>query len=215
MSDNPESEVIPPETEVMVLHRQLQRQQFVRTNRILLFVMLALMAVILTLSSFLLSSSSDLVAELKQKQQMEITQDALKNPVTSTEVDALKSQLIGIVSGSIESKLKSLEKNIERGRPLTALETVKSLKNDVKVLRNYAKPPVVVVEKKPEMTTGNAILLSEIAQLKKLTYMTLGSCGLMFAALAGIWVKGRRQLIAKVPEYLENPAAKQHADHFQ
>jgi hypothetical protein len=215
MSDNPESEVIPPETEVMVLHRQLQRQQFVRTNRILLFVMLALMAVILTLSSFLLSSSSDLVAELKQKQQLEITQDALKNPVTSTEVDALKSQLIGIVSGSIESKLKSLEKNIERGRPLTALETVKSLKNDVKVLRNYAKPPVVVVEKKPELTAGNAILLSEIAQLKKLTYMTLGSCGLMFAALAGIWIKGRRQLIAKVPEYLENPAAKQHADNFQ
>lgn len=198
------AEFINSDKEVMVLHQQLQRQNLVRTNRMLLFAMLTLMTVVSVLSSFLLSSSSDLVAELKEKQQIEITTEALKNPVTSAEIDALKSQLIGIVSGSIESKLKSLEKNIERGRPLNALETVKSLKSDVKVLRSYSHPPIVTVEKKPEIVAANTVLLQEISQLKKLTYMTLGSCGLMFAALAGIWVKGRRQLLFKLPDYLEN-----------
>jgi hypothetical protein len=50
---------------------------------------------------------------------------------------------------------------------------------------------------------ANKILAKEVSQLKRLMYLTLGSCALMFAALAGIWVKGRKQLISKQPEYLE------------
>ncbi len=194
-----EPELVMPEQELQVLHRQLQQQNLAKTNRVLLAASLALMAVVLVLSSFLLSSR-DLVMELKEKQVLEAGV-ALKNPVVSAEVDALKSQLIGLISGSIESKLKSLEKNIERGRPLTALETVKSLKSDVKALRNYAKP--VVVEKKTDSVAVNALLIREVSQLKSLIYMTLGSCGLMFAALAGIWVKGRRQMLTQVPPYLQ------------
>jgi hypothetical protein len=193
-----EPELVMPEQELRVQHRQLQQQNLAKTNRVLLAASLALMAVVLVLSSFLLSSR-DLVMELKEKQLIEAG-TALKNPVVSAEVDALKSQLIGLISGSIESKLKALEKNIERGRPLNALETVKSLKSDVKALRNYAKP--VTVEKKAEAVAVNALLMREVSQLKSLIYMTLGSCGLMFAALAGIWVKGRRQMLTQMPPYL-------------
>ncbi len=193
-----EPELVMPEQELRVLHRQLQQQNLAKTNRALLAASLALMVVVLILSSFLFSSR-DLVMELKEKQLVEAG-TALKNPVVSAEVDALKSQLIGLISGSIESKLKALEKNIERGRPLNALETVKSLKSDVKALRNYAKP--VVVEKKAEAVAVNALLMREVSQLKSLIYMTLGSCGLMFAALAGIWVKGRRQMLTQMPPYL-------------
>lgn len=193
-----EPELVMPEQEIRVLHRELQQQNLAKTNRVLLAASVALMAVVLVLSSFLLSSR-DLVTELKEKQLIEAG-TALKNPVVSAEVDALKSQLIGLISGSIESKLKALEKNIERGRPLNALETVKSLKSDVKALRNYAKP--VMVEKKAEAVAVNALLMREVSQLKSLIYMTLGSCGLMFAALAGIWVKSRRQLLTQMPPYL-------------
>lgn len=196
-----EPELIKPEQEIMVLHRQLQQQNLVKANRMLLLASLALMTVVLVLSSFLLSSR-DLVTELKEKQLLEAGY-ALKNPVVSAEVDILKSQLIGLISGSIESKLKSLEKNIQRGKPLTALETVNSLKSDVKALRNYARPPVTPAEKKAEATTINIALIREVSQLKNLIYVTLGSCGLMFAALAGIWVKGRKPLISHLPEYLE------------
>jgi hypothetical protein len=194
-----EPELVMPEQEIRVLHRELQQQNLVKTNRVLLAASVALMTVVLVLSSFLLSSR-DLVTELKEKQLIEAG-TALKNPVVSAEVDALKSQLIGLISGSIESKLKALEKNIERGRPLNALETVKSLKSDVKALRNYAKPPIVA-EKKVESAAVNALLVREVSQLKALIYMTLGSCGLMFAALAGIWVKSRRQLLTQMPAYL-------------
>jgi hypothetical protein len=196
-----EPELVMPEQEIRVLHRELQQQNLAKTNRVLLAASVALMAVVLVLSSFLLSSR-DLVTELKEKQLIEAG-TALKNPVVSAEVDALKSQLIGLISGSIESKLKALEKNIERGRPLNALETVKSLKSDVKALRNYAKPPIVAMaDKKVESVAVNALLVREVSQLKSLIYMTLGSCGLMFAALAGIWVKSRRQLLTQMPPYL-------------
>jgi hypothetical protein len=195
-----EPELVQPEQEIMVLHRQLQQQNLVKANRVLLIASLALMTIVLVLSSFLLSSR-DLVMELKEKQLLEAGA-TLKNPVVSAEFDALKSQLIGLISGSIESKLKSLEKNIQRGKPLTALETVNSLKSDVKALRNYANPSALA-EKKAQTTTINTALLREVSQLKNLIYLTLSSCGLMFAALAGIWVKSRKQLISRLPDYLE------------
>lgn len=195
-----EPELVMPEQEVMVLHRELQQQKLMKANRFLQMLSLALILIVLVLSSFLLSSR-DMVAELKEKQMQEASA-VLKNPVVSPEVDALKGQLIGLISGSIESKLRSLEKNIQRGKSITALETVNSLKSDVMALRNYAKP--VVVDKQPESTVLNRMLAYEVSQLKTLIYLTLGSCGLMFAALAGIWMKGRKQLIAKEPDYLEN-----------
>lgn len=195
-----EPEVVTPEQAVFVLHRQLQQQSLAKMNRILLMASLVLMAIVLVLSSFLLSSK-DLVTQLQEKQLIEASY-GLKNPAISPEVDALKSQLIGLISGSIESKLKSLERNIQRDRPLTALETVKSLKKDVKALRNYAKP-LIVEEKKPDAPVASVILINEVSQLKNLIYMTLGSCGLMFVALAGIWVRGRRQLLTQMPPYLQ------------
>lgn len=114
------------------------------------------------------------------------------NPVISPEVNALKGQFVGLVSGSIESKLRTLEENIRTGAISNSLGTIQDLKNDVKVLRAYSTP------NRPESTVvSNAQLIKEVSHLRNLIYLTLTSCGLMIAAVASIWIKNRRKLIQK------------------
>jgi len=39
--------------------------------------------------------------------------------------------------------------------------------------------------------------MQEMSELKRLIYVTLGSCGLMLAAMAGIWFKNHYRLTYK------------------
>lgn len=187
--------------EVVILHNQLLQPDLERKNRLLLKLVFALMLVVFMLGSFLLPAH-DMAEELKEKQAIEVatTAENLKNPVLTAEIDSLKGQLVGLVSGSIESKLTKLEKSIKLRSVTGSLETVQSLKEDIKVLRTYSQP---LVQKKQQEVVANKMLAKEVSHLKNLIYLTLGSCGLMFAALAGIWFKGRKQLISRLPEYLE------------
>lgn len=192
--------LVHPNKEVMILHNQLQQQDLVKKNQVLLKLVFALMVVVFVLSSYLLPAH-DMVEELKEKQLPGIeTAENFNNPVLTAEIDSLKGQLVGLVSGSIEGKLATLEKSIKLGSVLGSLETVRSLKEDVKVLRTYSDP---LEQKKQQAVAANELLVKEVSQLKKLIYLTLGSCSLMFIALAGIWIKNRRQLIARIPGYLE------------
>ncbi|OYV23297.1 MAG: hypothetical protein CG442_343, partial [Methylococcaceae bacterium NSO1] len=111
------------------------------------------------------------------------------NPVLSAEVNTLKGQFVGLVSGSIESKLRTLEESIRLGTASKALGTIEDLKNDVKVLRSYSEPA-----KKEKVVIDNEQLMQEMSELKRLIYVTLASCGLMLAAVAGIWFKNRYRL---------------------
>jgi hypothetical protein len=111
------------------------------------------------------------------------------NPVVSAEVNNLKGQLIGMVSGSIESKLRSLEESIKSGTVNNSLGTIEDLKNDIKVLRTYSEIP-----KKEQASVSNQELAKEVTHLKGLIYMSLVSCGLMFVGAVGIWVKYRKRL---------------------
>jgi cell division protein FtsB len=193
--------LVHPDKEVMVLHNQLQQQELVKKNRLLLMLVAGLMMVVFVLGSFLLPAHK-MVTDLKEKQLVEAnaTAENLKNPVLTAEIDSLKGQLVGVVSGSIESKLNALEKSIPLASGMSALETIHSLKEDVKVLRTYSNP---LAQKKQQDLAINKVLAKEVSQLKNLMYLTLGSCGLMFAAFAGIWLKGRKRLISHAPEYLE------------
>jgi hypothetical protein len=79
------------------------------------------------------------------------------------------------------------------------LGTIEDLKNDVKVLRSYLEPA-----KKEKVVLANEQLMREMSELKRLIYVTLASCGLMLAAIVGIWVKNRYRLPYKeaVKRYL-------------
>jgi hypothetical protein len=162
-------------------------QGLMKINRLLLSVIFSLMAVIVILGVFLLPTKG---FENDYKIVTAANAESIEmNPVLSAEVSSLKGQLVGLVSGSIESKLRSLEEHIRLGAVANSLGTIEDLKNDIKVLQTYSEPP-----RKNQTVVANQQLLLEVNHLKKLTYFTLASCGLMLSAIAGIWIKNKKLL---------------------
>ena len=177
------SELHKTKSEVVVLQRIPSHQGLVKVNRWLMAMVFFLMSVIVV-GGFFLFPANDITRFKKSEATM-----AEMNPVLSAEVNTLKGQFVGLVSGSIESKLRSLEESIRLGRVSNSLGTIEDLKNDVKVLRSYSEPA-----KKEKIVVDNGQLMREMSELKRLIYVTLASCGLMLAAVVGIWFKNRYRL---------------------
>ena len=178
------SELHETKSEIVVLQRIPSHQGLMKVNRWLMAVVFFLMTVIVIAGFFMLPANG--VTGFKKS---DITV-AEMNPVLSAEVNTLKGQFVGLVSGSIESKLRSLEESIRQGTASRALGTIEDLKNDVKVLRSYSAEPA----KEEKVALSNEQLMQEMSELKRLIYVTLASCGLMLAAIAGIWFKNRYRL---------------------
>ena len=185
MSDNDKTK-----TEIIVLQRIPSHQALMKSNRWLVRGVVFLMTVIFV-GGYLALPKNDFLGQYKK-----ITADDLyataDSPRLTAEVDSLKGQLVGLLSGSIESKLSSLEENLRAGTLNSSLGTIEALKNDVKVLRSYSEP----VKKQATTTDGsvNEQLIQEMSHLKRLIYLSFASCGLMLAALASIWFKNVRKL---------------------
>jgi hypothetical protein len=157
-------------------------QSLMKVNRWLLIVVCSLMVVVV-IAGFLLIPTDSFINRYQTA-----TYAAEKNPVLSAEVNALKGQLVGLVSGSIESKLNALEEGIRVGSVSSSIGMIEELKTDLKVLRSYSEPS------KDKSVISNEQLMQEMSHLKGLIYMSLASCGLMLAAVAGIWIKNRNRL---------------------
>ncbi|MGR8999467.1 MAG: hypothetical protein ACU88J_10520 [Gammaproteobacteria bacterium] len=177
------SELHKTKSEVVVLQRIPSHQGLMKINRWLMAMVFFLMTVIVV-AGFFMFPANDVTSY--KKSEFSVTE---MNPVLSAEVNNLKGQFVGLVSGSIESKLRSLEENIRLGRVSNSLGTIEDLKNDVKVLRSYSEPA-----KKEKIVIPNEQLMQEMSELKRLIYVTLASCGLMLAAVAGIWIKNHYRL---------------------
>lgn len=145
----------------------------------------ALIAIVFVLG-FVLLPRQNILAELSRNRAAEATQ----NPVLSAEISTLRGQMFGLVSGSIESKLRSLEDNIRRGSISDSLETLQELKSQVKILSTYNQEPSA----KFEQAAVDQKVIKELSELKGLIYLTIASCGLMIAALAGVWLRHRYRL---------------------
>ncbi len=176
------------EHKVIILKNSPHHLGLIKANRFLLLLVLSLMAVVLVMGLFLFPTK-DMFDELKAKQATVSTTYALQNPVLSAEINILKGQLVGLISGSIESKLRVLEDSVRMGSITSTLDTIQDLKNDVKILRSYSEP-----EKKQANNQLNEALLKELSHLKNLIYITLTSCGLMIATIAGVWIRNRFRL---------------------
>jgi hypothetical protein len=175
------SELHEKKSELVVLHGIPQHQALMKVNRWLMAMVFFLMAFIVIAGFFLLPAND--LSRYKKSEAADI------NPVLSAEVNTLKGQFVGLVSGSIESKLRALEESIRLGKASNALGAIEDLKNDVKVLRSYSEPA-----NKDSVVVDNAQVMREMSQLKRLIYLTLASCGLMLAAIAGVWIKNRYRL---------------------
>jgi len=170
-----------------VLQRIPSHHALMKINRLLLTIICSLMVVVL-IGGALLFPVDSFLTRYKNATATEIYA-AEMNPVVSAEVNALKGQLVGLVSGSIESKLNALEESIRVGSISSSIGTIEDLKNDLKVLRSYSEST-----KKGKAVVSNEQLMQEMSQLKRLIYLTIASCGLMLAAVAGIWIKNRNRL---------------------
>jgi hypothetical protein len=162
-------------------------QQLMKVNRTLLGAVFFLMLIVF-IGGMAFVPNSDVIESYSKISAAKFSAQGM-NPVVSTEVNALKGQLISLVSGSIESKLSSLEASIKSGAVDNSLGTIDELKNDIKVLRTYSDAP-----ENGKVVVSNQDLAQEVTHLKHLIYTTLASCGLMFVATAGIWVRYRKRL---------------------
>ncbi|MDP2904526.1 MAG: hypothetical protein Q8N96_15695 [Methylovulum sp.] len=188
MSDKDKINSANIDSKLVVLHSIPSHQQLMKANRWLLGGVFFLMTVIFV-AGFILLPSDNFLSSYKKVTAAEVVSDA--NPMLSAEVNTLKGQFVGLVSGSIESKLRSLEESLRSGAVTNSLGTIEDLKNDVKVLRSYSEPV------KNEQAIDNKQLMQEMSQLKRLIYLSFASCGLMLAAVAGIWITNLKKLPSK------------------
>jgi hypothetical protein len=174
-------------TRLVVLQAVPNHQNLVKANRWLLFTVFFLMSIIVIGGLFLFPD--DDLANYKKLAPTKTYSEQM-NPTLSAEVNTLKGQFVGLVSGSIESKLRALEESVRLGTTPDSLLTIEELRNDIKTLRAYSD------------TSGNEIkamvpnqqLVEEMSALKRLVYLSLASCGLLLVAAAGIWIKNRHRL---------------------
>lgn len=175
--------------DIVILQNIPQHQGLVKANRILLLLASSLMVIVFILGFLLIPTGNMLDKFTSSTTQVEASAVyTIENPVLSAEIKALKSQFVGLISGSIESKLRMLEESIRKGSIITSLDTVEDLRADVKVLQAYSAP-LPVSEKRKIKNQRNVEILKEVSQLKTLIYLTLTSCGLMIAAICGFWVR--------------------------
>jgi len=152
----------------------------------------------------------------------------VKDPVLYRQVDLLRRQSNVLLTGSIETKLRLIESSLRRGKVRAAdLEMLQSLKEELKLLNNSShldssgalagQPPSVVrrTGRGSAHRINNEQMLTEMAYMKNLLYVSIASCGLLFVSVGGLWLHSSarlRQLDAKISGsriLLEKP----HIDH--
>ena len=158
------SELRESKAELVVLERIPSHQALIKVNRWLTAIIFVLMAVIIVVGFYLIPNQD--VSRIKSSD-IKITE---ANPVLSAEVNTLKGQFVGLVSGSIESKLRALEDSIRVGSVSNSLGTLEDLKNEVQVLKSYSETPKVNTA-----SVVNEQIVQEMHSLKRLVYLTLAS----------------------------------------
>ena len=173
-----------------------------KMNRLVLAIIISLMATVVFMG-MLLMPENEIVPKTTQEHKSTELYNVQMNPVISAEVDALKSQLVGLVSGSIESKLNTLEEGLKAGTITEiGLDTIEALKDDLVVLKTYSETGAgrLIAQKYLQQANKaeNKNLAQEVSQLRSMIYFLITSCGLMVAAVASVWVRRKYALIHDV-----------------
>jgi len=175
-----------------ILHSVTQAS-VLKMNRVVLAMLVSLMALVIFMGSLLIPEEYTVGQSAQAVKAVELYEVQM-NPVLSAEVDALKSQLVALVSGSIESKLKILEDALQNGTiTKTGLETIRALQEDLVVLKTYSETGagrLIANKYLPQARNLETIALTEqVSQLKGLVRFLITSCGIMLACIGGVWVR--------------------------
>lgn len=183
----------------IILHPALSRKNeldLLKANKVLFYTVIALVVVILF--GFFVLPKHNIFTEFEKRQTIAEIQREPINPALSAEIKLLKNQLVGLISGSIESKLRLLEESIKSGNlSTTGMGAIQDLKNDVIVLKTYSKTGagrLIATDTAANQKKLNKQLLDEVSQLKNLLYASIISFGLLVAAVVGVWYQGRYRL---------------------
>ena len=184
----------------MAVLNSVTQLSVLKMNRLVLAIIIGLMSMVVFMGVLLMPVNEIIKSPPVQVHKPVALYDVHMNPVISAEVDALKSQLVGLVSGSIESKLKILEEGLRSGTiSEIGLETIHALQDDLVVLKTYSETGAgrLIAQKYLQQPTPERaeakVLAEEVSQLRNLVHLLIVSCGLMLAAIASVWV--RRQYV--------------------
>jgi len=131
-------------------------------------------------------------------------------------LQSLQDRMTVFVADSVETKLKTLEKNVTAGTVGSSeINTLEELKGEVTLLRTYSAgrhanltDPARLDHPRFQITPGTQIpvsngdLLYEVSQMKRLLYLSIASCGFVGFLIGGYWWQSHskfRRLAKEMP----------------
>ncbi len=162
----------------------------------------ALMALMLALSLWLFLSTSQMFERVQGRLAGAEDSDSVRIRQYNEKLESLQNRMTVFVADSVETKLKTLEKNVTAGTVgAQELKTLEELKGEVKLLENYSAgkranltDPARLDHARFKITPGTentAVsaddLLYEVSKMKRLLYLSIASCGFVGLMLGGYW----------------------------
>ncbi len=162
---------------------------------------LALVAFVLAVSLYLLINTSQMVGRFQARLSHVEDNDALRIRQYNQKLEELQDRMTVFVADSVETKLKTLEKNVTDGSVGTQeIKILEELKGEVKLLEQYSSGrggkltdssrldhPRFQITPGTQNTTSSGDLLHEVSQMKRLLYLSIASCGFVGCLIGGYW----------------------------
>lgn len=169
---------------------------------------LALLALMVAASLYLYLSTSQLYNQLHADLVESEDGDSKRIRRYNEKLQSLQDRMTVFVADSVETKLKSLEKNVSTGTVGTQeIKTLEELKGEVKLLEKYSygrhanlTDPIRLDHSRFQLVPGTeplpveGDLLYEVSKLKHLLYFSIASCGFVGFMLGGYWWHSHNRL---------------------
>ena len=162
---------------------------------------LALVALMVALSLYLLLSTSQILGRIQVRLAQVEDSDTVRIRQYNQKLENLQDRMTVFVADSVETKLKSLEKNVTEGSVgAQEIKILEELKGEVKLLESYSygkggkltdssrlDHPRFQITPGTQNTSSSGDLLYEVSQMKRLLYLSIASCGFVGFLVGGYW----------------------------
>ncbi len=162
---------------------------------------LALMALMLVTSLYLWLNTSQILERFQMNVASVEDKDSVKIRQYNQKLEALQDRMTAFVADSVETRLKTLEKNVADGTVgVQEIKTLEELKGEVQLLEKYSvgkggnltdtsrlDHARYQITPGTQNSTSSADLLYEVSQMKRLLYLGIASCGFVGFMLGGYW----------------------------
>ena len=161
----------------------------------------ALVAFVLAVSLYLLINTSQMAARFQVKLASVEDSDTLRIRQYNQKLEELQDRMTVFVADSVETKIKTLEKNVADGSVGSQeIKILEDIKGEVKLLEKYSSGrggrltdssrldhPRFQITPGTQSTTSGGDLLYEVSQMKRLLYLSIASCGFVGFLIGGYW----------------------------